>query len=73
MSTPVFPAQNATANVSASTKAVMLAEFERARDICKKINEGKVCARVKFVLDPILTPELRTVAVNGVLDCSGGS
>ena len=39
--TPVFPAQNATANVSKSTLRVMQEEFERARDICKRINEGK--------------------------------
>ena len=38
--TPVFPAQNATANVTQSTLAVMKLELERGREICKKINDG---------------------------------
>jgi poly(A) polymerase len=48
--TPVFPAQNATANVSKSTLKVMTEEFERARDICKRVNEGK--AEWKELFEP---------------------
>jgi poly(A) polymerase len=39
--TPVFPAANATANVSKSTLMVMKEELERGREICKRINDGQ--------------------------------
>ncbi|KAJ1486671.1 Poly(A) polymerase central domain-containing protein, partial [Baffinella frigidus] len=39
--TPVYPAQNATANVSKSTLKIMMDEFCRGRDIIQKIDQGK--------------------------------
>ena len=42
--TPVFPAQNATANVSKSTLIVMKEEFERGKQICERIKQGNAGA-----------------------------
>jgi poly(A) polymerase len=67
--TPVYPAQNATANVSKSTLKVMMEEFERGRDICKRIFEGNSQWKELFEENEVLNRYTNFLQVNAVAPC----
>ena len=67
--TPVYPAQNATANVSKSTLKVMTDEFERGRDICKRIFEGNSQWKELFEENEVLYKYTNFLQVKAVAPC----
>ncbi len=67
--TPVYPAQNATANVSKSALKVMTDEFERGRDICKRIFEGNSQWKELFEENEVLNRYTNFLQVNAVAPC----